>query len=107
MAELTAYQNAAYAKQYSDFVAEVARSAPALEDTVARYLYKLMAYKDEYEVARLLTKPEFEQQIAGHVGRGRIDLLQPASAAAAALRREEEDEAGPVVPDAACECWRR
>ena len=63
VAELTAYQNAAYAKQYSDFVAEVARRAPALEETVARYLYKLMAYKDEYEVARLLTKPEFEQQI--------------------------------------------
>ncbi|HWZ33072.1 MAG TPA: indolepyruvate ferredoxin oxidoreductase family protein [Bryobacteraceae bacterium] len=63
VAELTAYQNAEYAKQYSDFVSEVARKAPALEETVARYLYKLMAYKDEYEVARLLTKPEFEQQI--------------------------------------------
>jgi indolepyruvate ferredoxin oxidoreductase len=63
VAELTAYQNAAYAKQYSDFVADVARRAPALEETVGRYLYKLMAYKDEYEVARLLTKPELEQQI--------------------------------------------
>jgi indolepyruvate ferredoxin oxidoreductase len=63
VAELTAYQNAEYAQQYSDFVSEVARKAPALEETVARYLYKLMAYKDEYEVARLLTKPEFEQQI--------------------------------------------
>jgi indolepyruvate ferredoxin oxidoreductase len=63
VAELTAYQNAGYAKQYSDFVAEVARKAPELEDTVARYLYKLMAYKDEYEVARLLTKSSFEQQI--------------------------------------------
>jgi indolepyruvate ferredoxin oxidoreductase len=63
VAELTAYQSAAYAKQYSDFVEEVGRRAPALQDAVARYLYKLMAYKDEYEVARLLTKPEFEQQI--------------------------------------------
>ncbi|MGA3186817.1 MAG: indolepyruvate ferredoxin oxidoreductase family protein [Bryobacteraceae bacterium] len=63
VSELTAYQNAAYAKQYSDFVAEVARKAPALADTVARNLYKLMAYKDEYEVARLLTKPAFENQI--------------------------------------------
>jgi indolepyruvate ferredoxin oxidoreductase len=62
-AELTAYQDAAYAKEYSDFVAAVGRKAPALEETVARYLYKLMAYKDEYEVARLLTKPEFEEQI--------------------------------------------
>lgn len=65
VAELTAYQDPAYARQYSDFVAEVARRAPALEETVARYLYKLMAYKDEYEVARLLTKPEFEQEIKG------------------------------------------
>jgi len=64
VAELTAYQNAAWAKQYSDFLAEVARRAPALEETVARYLYKLMAYKDEYEVARLLTKPEFRKQIS-------------------------------------------
>ncbi len=63
IAELTAYQNAAYAKQYFDFVARVSRSAPALADTVARHLYKLMAYKDEYEVARLLTKPEFEDQV--------------------------------------------
>ncbi len=63
VAELTAYQNAAYARQYSDFVDEVARKAPALTDTVARNLYKLMAYKDEYEVARLLTKPSFENQV--------------------------------------------
>lgn len=63
VAELTAYQSAAYAKSYSDFVAHVASRAPALEQTVARYLYKLMAYKDEYEVARLLTKPEFEREI--------------------------------------------
>jgi indolepyruvate ferredoxin oxidoreductase len=61
--ELTAYQSVAYAKQYVDFIEEVERKAPALADTVARNLYKLMAYKDEYEVARLLTKPTFESQI--------------------------------------------
>ena len=59
-AELTAYHNAEYAKQYVDFVAA---TPAALRETVARYLYKLMAYKDEYEVARLLTKPEFERRI--------------------------------------------
>jgi indolepyruvate ferredoxin oxidoreductase len=63
VAELTAYQDAAWAKQYSDFLSDVARRAPALEETVARYLYKLMAYKDEYEVARLLTSPKFARQI--------------------------------------------
>ncbi|HLH40367.1 MAG TPA: indolepyruvate ferredoxin oxidoreductase family protein, partial [Bryobacteraceae bacterium] len=64
VAELTAYQNAAYARSYSDFVAGIARRAPALEETVARYLYKLMAYKDEYEVARLLTRGDFEKRAA-------------------------------------------
>ncbi|MCC6343851.1 MAG: indolepyruvate ferredoxin oxidoreductase family protein [Bryobacterales bacterium] len=65
MGELTRYQSAAYARQYGDFVAEVARQAPPLADVVARHLYKLMAYKDEYEVARLLTKPEAEREVLG------------------------------------------
>lgn len=57
VAELTAYQNAAYAGQYETFV----QGVPAeLRDAVGRGLYKLMAYKDEYEVARLLTKPGLE-----------------------------------------------
>jgi indolepyruvate ferredoxin oxidoreductase len=58
--ELIAYQNAAYARQYADAVRRVAqadRLHGAGRDTltlaVARYLHKLMAYKDEYEVARL------------------------------------------------------
>jgi len=63
--ELTHYQSAAYARQYQDFVSQVARQAPAFADVVARYLYKLMAYKDEYEVARLLTKPEVESAVLG------------------------------------------
>jgi indolepyruvate ferredoxin oxidoreductase len=66
---LTAYQNAAYAKQYSDFVAQVQAAESALggkklTEAVARYLYKLMAYKDEYEVARLHTDPAFREKIA-------------------------------------------
>src|SRR5207253_9521960 len=61
--ELREYQNEAYAAQYAGFVRMVADRAPALSEPVARYLYKLMAYKDEYEVARLLTKRSFEQQL--------------------------------------------
>ena len=61
---LTGYQNAAYARTYQDFVAQVqAVESPwgktALSEAVARYLFKLMAYKDEYEVARLHTDPAF------------------------------------------------
>lgn len=62
-AELRAYQNDRYAREYEEFVEKVKRQAPALAEPVARYLYKLMAYKDEYEVARLLTKPALEQDI--------------------------------------------
>lgn len=62
-AELTSYQDSAYARQFLEFVAEVAQRAPALHDTVARNLYKLMAFKDEYEVARLLTRPAFERSV--------------------------------------------
>jgi indolepyruvate ferredoxin oxidoreductase len=61
--QLREYQNDAYARQYSEFVRQVAAKAPALEEPVAVYLYKLMAYKDEYEVARLLTKRNFAEQL--------------------------------------------
>ncbi len=62
-AELAKYQNGKYAERYSDFLQRVAEREPALVETVARYLYKLMAYKDEYEVARLLTLPEFRKRL--------------------------------------------
>lgn len=60
---LTNYQNAAYAKQYEDLVA-IAVQADTIGDkmlatTVADTCYKLMAYKDEYEVARLYSSPSF------------------------------------------------
>jgi indolepyruvate ferredoxin oxidoreductase len=70
VAFLTGYQDAAYAAQYKAFVEKVqAAEAPlgggtALTEAVARYLFKLMAYKDEYEVARLHTDATFTQKIA-------------------------------------------
>ncbi|QTD45615.1 indolepyruvate ferredoxin oxidoreductase family protein [Ottowia testudinis] len=65
---LTGYQNAAYAQQYRDFVAKVQQEEAKLGKTmlseaVARYLFKLMAYKDEYEVARLHSDPAFLKRI--------------------------------------------
>jgi indolepyruvate ferredoxin oxidoreductase len=61
VAELREYQDEAYARAYSDFLDRIEN--PELRAVVAKYLYKLMAYKDEYEVARLLTKPAFEAQV--------------------------------------------
>lgn len=63
VAELERYQDRRYAEEYRAFVERVAAREPALAETVARSLYKLMAYKDEYEVARLLTQSEFEDQV--------------------------------------------
>lgn len=67
---LTGYQNVAYANAYRQFVDKVQAAesqlgtTTALTEAVARYLFKLMAYKDEYEVARLHTDPAFTQKIA-------------------------------------------
>ena len=68
--ELIAYQDEAYAKRYADVVNRVAaaeaKAAPGrtgLAEAAARWLYKLMAYKDEYEVARLHTDPAFLAQL--------------------------------------------
>ncbi len=67
---LTAYQNAAYAEVYRAFVAKVEKAEAmvgksSLSEAVARYLFKLMAYKDEYEVARLYTDTAFLDKING------------------------------------------
>ncbi len=66
---LTQYQNKAYADRYLAFVNKVkAAESKITEDlsltkAVAQYLFKLMAYKDEYEVARLYTETSFMDQI--------------------------------------------
>ncbi len=70
VAFLTDYQNAGYARRYEDFVRHVAREEQArtgtqkLATAVAQYLFKLMAYKDEYEVARLHSNGDLQRKIA-------------------------------------------
>ncbi|MDR9483759.1 MAG: indolepyruvate ferredoxin oxidoreductase family protein [Sediminimonas sp.] len=66
---LTAYQNRAYARRYRDrlnafraALPEDAGDAPVM--AAAKSLFKLMAYKDEYEVARLFTQTGFEDELA-------------------------------------------
>ena len=65
---LTSYQNAAWAESYEAFVRKVEQAESALGKTllsqsVARYLFKLMSYKDEYEVARLHTDSGFLNKV--------------------------------------------
>ena len=74
--ELTAFQDQARADEYASFVERVrAREAAvtggeALARTVAEYLYKLTAYKDEYEVARLSLDPALDEQVRAQFGDG-------------------------------------
>ncbi len=67
---LTAYQNAAYAQTYQAFVDKVRQwdvrvgdKRLALTEAVAKGLFKLMAYKDEYEVARLYSDGSFQKKV--------------------------------------------
>ncbi|MDP5052850.1 MAG: indolepyruvate ferredoxin oxidoreductase family protein, partial [Congregibacter sp.] len=68
-ARLLEYQDAAYAQRYRNTLAAVQAADPRPNDsgsvtaTAAKSLYKLMAYKDEYEVARLYSAPEFLAKI--------------------------------------------
>lgn len=68
--DLIAYQNSDYADRYVKFVEQVVKAeteavpgSTDLSDAVARGLYKLMAYKDEYEVARLYTDGRFKKAL--------------------------------------------
>ena len=80
IADLTAYQDAAYAERFRTFVAR-ARTAggDAFGEAVARSYYKLLAYKDEYEVGRLYSdgrfKAAFDAQFSG--GKARVQLAPP------------------------------
>ncbi|UYF94313.1 indolepyruvate ferredoxin oxidoreductase family protein [Rhodococcus aetherivorans] len=74
-ADLIDYQDSTYATEYALFVERVrAREAVAVDgsttlaETVAQNLYKLMAYKDEYEVARLALDPAFDAAVTDTFG---------------------------------------
>ncbi len=107
VAFLTDYQSARYARRYADFVAQVraveASRVPGstdLSEAVARYFFKLMAYKDEYEVARLYTSGEFqrriEQQFEGDY-RLHVHLAPPLLARKNAQGQLQKREYGPWV----------
>lgn len=75
--ELVAYQNAAYAGRYVadvkkvyDIEQAVCPGVTDLSEAAARYLFKLMAYKDEYEVARLSLKAEVRAALDEQFGEG-------------------------------------
>ena len=75
--DLIEYQNVDYARRYADVVARVreaedrtVQGESKLSEAVAEFGYKLMAYKDEYEVARLLTDPQAEALVRAEFGEG-------------------------------------
>ena len=95
--ELIVWGSEADARAYIDDIKRVMRAeqaarpgATALSEAVARYLFKLMAYKDEYEVARLSLKPELDAALAAQFGaRARIHYhLQPPLLKALGLKRK-------------------
>ena len=83
--DLVAYQGLSYAREYAEFVARVREAeqrvaaGTELAEAVARYLYKLMAYKDEYEVARLSLDPRARAAVRAEFGPGAKEyyLLHP------------------------------
>ncbi|MGH7358033.1 MAG: DUF6537 domain-containing protein, partial [Candidatus Rokuibacteriota bacterium] len=94
--ELIAYQDVAYARRYVELVARVAGAERAavpgqtrLAEAVARHLYKLMAYKDEYEVARLHLRPEVRESIRAELGEAEVRYqIHPPILRALGLRRK-------------------
>jgi indolepyruvate ferredoxin oxidoreductase len=122
---LTEYQNAAYAARYKGFVDKV-RAAEAdvafsqsmtrpdarkpstkLTEAVARYLFKLMAYKDEYEVARLHSDTKFLAKVAsqfeGEMGKDyqlAYHLAPPAIASKNARGELQKQRFGPWMQSA-------
>ena len=81
-ADLAGYQDANYARRYQDLIGQVraavqqlGSSGDALVEIVARNAYSVMAYKDEYEVARLYSEPAFRAELAAQfAGSKRVSL---------------------------------
>lgn len=79
---LTEYQDSAYAERYARWVdrirrkeSEVAPASTALTMAVAREYFRLLAYKDEYEVARLFTRSGFLERLeADYEGKPKLTL---------------------------------
>lgn len=66
---LTEYWNIEYSEKYSVLLKDASRVLPGeIANTIATQLYRLMAYKDEYEVARLLVSDSFKKTIADTFG---------------------------------------
>ena len=96
-ADLADYQSVALASEYVDFVdaasareREVMGERTELAEAVARYLHKLTAYKDEYEVARLHLRPGLHEALRDAVGdyAGYRILLHPPVLRALGLKRK-------------------
>ena len=95
--DLIEYQNLDYARRYADVVARVREAEDrigsgksAMSEAVAAFLYKLMAYKDEYEVARLLVDPVAEAAVRAEFGEGaRVSYrLHPPALRALGMKRK-------------------
>jgi indolepyruvate ferredoxin oxidoreductase len=100
--DLTAYQDDAYARRYLDVVERVRAAeqdktpgSTALTEAVARYLYKLMAYKDEYEVARLSLEPSLGAGLEAEFGPGARASWRLHPPVLRALGRKQKIELGP------------
>lgn len=95
--ELTFYQNGNWARRYLEAVEDVRRSetttmghSSAITEAFAQHLFKVMAYKDEYEVARLHLDPALKSQIRDEFGEGArySILLHPPILRAMGLQRK-------------------
>jgi hypothetical protein len=111
VAFLTGYQDAAYAERYRALVHRVRKEEQAkgrgltgLTEAVARYYFKLLAYKDEYEVARLYTDGSFEAKLKAQFEDGyklKFNLAPPLFSKRDPVTGElQKTEYGPV--DLAC-----